>query len=266
MRLRIEALHSLRSPARKRKVGEAFFAIYPRPPQPRTKPPAGRDEDWYRCSTVAALLRVGSEQPAMHCGRLAFVAALHEHRPPATRSPLLSPHGQERGQQEGDAAPAPTSPAVPSPEVPLRTPESAYHSLPTEVGELGAIWGPGGIPCGWGLVAAPQKPIPQSCSQAVPRPTGAGSSGDIAQPSPQHPISHGAEHLLPSTKPTAGLSPPAQPHNPPQTLLTCLGSPPGSPPSSPHGSSTLPLPCPPLFKVCEHLVPIRCSWGLQESL
>ncbi|XP_071899706.1 coiled-coil domain-containing protein 33 isoform X3 [Anas platyrhynchos] len=69
----------------------------------------------------------------MHCGRLAFVAALHEHRPPATRSPPLSPQGQERGQQEGDAAPAPTSPAVPSPEVPLRTPESAYHSLPTEM-------------------------------------------------------------------------------------------------------------------------------------
>lgn len=160
MRLRIEALHSPRSPARKRKVGEAFFAIYPRPPQPRTKPPAGWDEDWYRCSTVAALLRVGSEQPAMHCGRLAFVAALHEHRPPATRSPPLSPHGQERGQQEGDTATAPTSPAVPSPEVPLRTPESAYHSLPTEVGELGAIWGPWGGPMWVGFGGSPPKACP----------------------------------------------------------------------------------------------------------
>lgn len=173
-------------------MGEAFFAIYPRPPQPRTKPPAGRDEDWYHCSAVAALLRVGSEQPAMHCGRLAFVASLHEHRPLAARLPPLSPPSQERGQQEGDPASAPTSPAVLSPEVPLRTPESAYHSLPTEVGELGAIWGPGGSHVGGGLVAAPQKPIPQSCSQAVLRPTGAGSLGDIAQLSPQHPISHPA--------------------------------------------------------------------------
>ncbi|XP_035191242.1 coiled-coil domain-containing protein 33 isoform X2 [Oxyura jamaicensis] len=133
VRLRIEALRSPGSPARRRRVGEAFFAIYPRPPQPRTKPPAGRDEDWYRCSAVAALLRVGSEQPAMHCGHLAFVASLHEHRPPAVRSPPLSPHGQERGQQEEDTAPAPMSPAVPSPEAPLCTPESAYHSLPTEM-------------------------------------------------------------------------------------------------------------------------------------
>nr|XP_047937477.1 coiled-coil domain-containing protein 33 isoform X2 [Anser cygnoides] len=133
VRLRIEALRSPESQARKRRVGEAFFAIYPRPPQPRTKPPAGRDENWYHCSAVAALLRVGSEQPAMHCGRLAFVASLHEHRPLAARLPPLSPPSQERGQQEGDPASAPTSPAVLSPEVPLRTPESAYHSLPTEM-------------------------------------------------------------------------------------------------------------------------------------
>ncbi|NWI96511.1 CCD33 protein, partial [Pitta sordida] len=84
VRLHIEALrfpgraHGMR---RGRRVGEAFFAIYPRPDQPRLKLSAGRNEDWYRYSAVLALLRVGSEQPAMHCGRLAFSASLHEHRP-----------------------------------------------------------------------------------------------------------------------------------------------------------------------------------------
>ncbi|KFP84049.1 Coiled-coil domain-containing protein 33, partial [Acanthisitta chloris] len=85
VRLHIEAL---RFPGRAerlrrgRQVGEAFFAIYPRPNQPRLKLSARRNEDWYRYSSVLALLRVGSEQPAMHCGRLAFSASLHEHLPP----------------------------------------------------------------------------------------------------------------------------------------------------------------------------------------
>ncbi|KFP63708.1 Coiled-coil domain-containing protein 33, partial [Cariama cristata] len=83
VRLHIEALHFPgRAEKMSRQVGEAFFAIYPRTNQPRMKLSAGKDEDWYRYSAVMALLRVGSEQPAMHCGRLAFTASLHEHRLP----------------------------------------------------------------------------------------------------------------------------------------------------------------------------------------
>ncbi|KFW71422.1 Coiled-coil domain-containing protein 33, partial [Pygoscelis adeliae] len=85
VRLHIEALNFPRRAERMRRsrqVGKAFFAIYPRTNQPRMKLSARKDEDWYRYSAVMALLRVGSEQPAMHCGRLAFTASLHEHRPP----------------------------------------------------------------------------------------------------------------------------------------------------------------------------------------
>ncbi|OXB65633.1 hypothetical protein ASZ78_014612 [Callipepla squamata] len=111
VRLRIEALHCPGTRLRRRRVGEAFFAIYPRPDQPRVKLLAGQDEDWYRYSTVLALLRAGSEQPAMHCGRLAFTAALREHRSPPEMSPVLSPHAQERGHRAAGAALSPTSPA-----------------------------------------------------------------------------------------------------------------------------------------------------------
>ncbi|KFQ59154.1 Coiled-coil domain-containing protein 33, partial [Pelecanus crispus] len=85
VRLHIEALHfpgRAERMRRSRRVGEAFFAIYPRTNQPRMKLSARRDEDWYHYSAVMALLRVGSKQPAMHCGRLAFTTSLHEHRPP----------------------------------------------------------------------------------------------------------------------------------------------------------------------------------------
>ncbi|KFP04573.1 Coiled-coil domain-containing protein 33, partial [Calypte anna] len=85
VRLHIEVLRFPGRAERTRRsgrVGEAFFAIYPRTNQPRMKLSAGRDEDWYRYSSVLPLLRAGSEQPAMHCGHLAFTASLHEHRPP----------------------------------------------------------------------------------------------------------------------------------------------------------------------------------------
>ncbi|XP_072201997.1 coiled-coil domain-containing protein 33 isoform X1 [Excalfactoria chinensis] len=75
----------------------------------------------------------------MHCGRLAFTAALHEHRPPAMVSPAPSPHAQERGNQAASTASSPASPAGPSPSVPLQSPESAYHSLPTEVPQADAV-------------------------------------------------------------------------------------------------------------------------------
>lgn len=118
---------------RSQRVGEAFFAIYPRTNQPRMKLSAGRDEDWYHYSAVMALLRVGSKQPAMHCGRLAFTARLHEHRAPTTQAlpPPLSPGTQEDQQAPGTAPASPTL-AAPVPSHSLCTPESAYHSLPTE--------------------------------------------------------------------------------------------------------------------------------------
>uniref|UniRef100_A0A8C8AWV3 C2 domain-containing protein n=1 Tax=Otus sunia TaxID=257818 RepID=A0A8C8AWV3_9STRI len=95
---------------------------------------AGRDEDWYRYSAVMALLRVGSEQPAMHCGRLAFTASLHEHRPPTvlTLAPTLPSSTQEEDQQAAGTAPTPAPLDMPVPSRSLPTPESAYHSLPTE--------------------------------------------------------------------------------------------------------------------------------------
>ncbi|CAM9400582.1 unnamed protein product, partial [Bubo scandiacus] len=137
VRLCIKALHFPGRAERmrmSRQVGEAFFAIYPRTNQPRMKLSAGRDEDWYRYSAVMALLRVGREQPAMHCGRLAFTASLHEHRPPTTLTlaPPLPPGTQEEDQQAAGTAPTPAPLDIPVPSRSLRTPESAYHSLPTE--------------------------------------------------------------------------------------------------------------------------------------
>ncbi|XP_035755394.1 coiled-coil domain-containing protein 33 [Egretta garzetta] len=136
VRLHIEALHFPRRAERmwrSQRVGEAFFAIYPRTNQPRMKLSAGRDEDWYHYSAVMALLRVGSKQPAMHCGRLALTARLHEHRAPTTQAlpPPLSPGTQEDQQAPGTAPASPTL-AAPVPSHSLCTPESAYHSLPTE--------------------------------------------------------------------------------------------------------------------------------------
>ncbi|OPJ70039.1 coiled-coil domain-containing protein 33 isoform A [Patagioenas fasciata monilis] len=135
VRLHIEALRfpgrAERMRRRKsRRVGEAFFAIYPRPNQPRLKLSARRDEDWYRYSTVLALLRVGSQQPAMHCGRLAVTVSLREHRPPAAQpSPLpVSPGTQDRDQQAAASPPR----DVPVPSRLRCTPESAYHWLPTK--------------------------------------------------------------------------------------------------------------------------------------
>ncbi|KAM6308909.1 coiled-coil domain-containing protein 33 [Aegotheles albertisi] len=138
VRLHIEALHfpgGAERMRRSRRVGEAFFAIYPRPNQPRLKLSAGRDEDWYHYSSVLALLRVGSEQPAMHCGRLAFTACLHEHRPPTTLPlpPPLSPGTQEEPRAAGAAPVSSSSPlGITALRLSVWTPKSAYHSMPTE--------------------------------------------------------------------------------------------------------------------------------------
>ncbi|NWU53323.1 CCD33 protein, partial [Dromas ardeola] len=145
VRLHIEALcfpGRAERTRRNRQVGEAFFAIYPRTNQPRMKLSAGRDEDWYRYSAIVALLRVGSEQPAMHCGRLAFTASLHEHRPPTTLAspPPPSPSTQEEGQQAASTVPASPALDIPVPIRSIHTPESAYRSLPTEGHACSSEW------------------------------------------------------------------------------------------------------------------------------
>ncbi|KAH0619859.1 hypothetical protein JD844_014231 [Phrynosoma platyrhinos] len=91
-RLRIEALRlhgsSLKSSI---KTGEAFFAIYPRTNQPRMNLFASRDEDVYRYSDIMVLLRVGPDDLAMHCGRLAYTVSFHEHRPITQRKIPITP-------------------------------------------------------------------------------------------------------------------------------------------------------------------------------
>ncbi|XP_030353939.1 coiled-coil domain-containing protein 33 [Strigops habroptila] len=178
VRLHIEALRVPRraeGPGRSRQVGEAFFAIYPRPNQPHMKLSAGRDEDWYRYSAVMALLRVGSEQPAMHCGRLAFTASLHEHRTPtALVVPTpLSPSTQEDRQAAGSA---PVSPAldIPASSRLLHTPESAYHSLPTE----GRACSPQRLQAGPALGSSPEHPS----GSADEHPSSSSSSSSVAVP------------------------------------------------------------------------------------
>nr|XP_034969490.1 coiled-coil domain-containing protein 33 [Zootoca vivipara] len=111
-RLRIEALRlrgsSLRTSVR---AGEAFFAIYPRTNQPRMNLFASRDEDLYRYGDIMVLLRVGSDDLAMHCGRLAYAVSFHEHRPVAKKqaptSPLPPPKLKERSLPAGTNSPAP---------------------------------------------------------------------------------------------------------------------------------------------------------------
>uniref|UniRef100_A0A8C8RJR9 Coiled-coil domain containing 33 n=1 Tax=Pelusios castaneus TaxID=367368 RepID=A0A8C8RJR9_9SAUR len=90
-RLRIEALR-LRGPSLKSslRAGEAFFAIYPRTNQPRMNLFASRDEDLYHYSDIMVLLRVGKDDLAMHCGRLAYTVSFHEHRPPVSKGTPVS--------------------------------------------------------------------------------------------------------------------------------------------------------------------------------
>ncbi|EMP35700.1 Coiled-coil domain-containing protein 33 [Chelonia mydas] len=150
VRLRIEALQ-LRGPSLKSslRAGEAFFAIYPRTNQPRMNLFAGKDEDLYHYSNIMALLRVGEDELAMHCGRLAYAVSFHEHRLPARKetpvssyqfSPWLS--ARKDGEQDGVYTPRVPFPAPllsldgPLHSYPCSTPEaltsSAYHLPPIE--------------------------------------------------------------------------------------------------------------------------------------
>ncbi|XP_039193494.1 coiled-coil domain-containing protein 33 isoform X4 [Crotalus tigris] len=92
-RLRIEALRQRGSLLLKTsvKTGEAFFAIYPRTNQPRMNLFASKDEDLYRYSDIMVLLRAGSDDLTMHCGRLAYTVSFHEHRPGAKREIPITP-------------------------------------------------------------------------------------------------------------------------------------------------------------------------------
>ncbi|XP_074012128.1 coiled-coil domain-containing protein 33 [Numenius arquata] len=197
VRLHIEALHFPRRAERMRRsrqVGEAFFAIYPRTNQPQMKLSAGRDEDWYHYSAVMALLRVGSEQPAMHCGRLAFTASLHEHRPPTTlaSAPPLSPSTQEEDQQG-----ASTYPALDIP-VPSHTPESAYHSLPTK----GHACSPERLRADPALSSSPEL-LGDSAGE---HPSSSSSSSSV--PAPRRPLSCSSFHLSsPGYSPDLAFSP-----------------------------------------------------------
>ncbi|KAM6060446.1 LOW QUALITY PROTEIN: coiled-coil domain-containing protein 33 [Theristicus caerulescens] len=178
VRLHIEALHfpgRAERMKRCRRVGEAFFAIYPRTNQPRMKLSAGRDEDWYRYSAVMALLRVGSEQPAMHCGRLAFTASLHEHRPPTTlaSTPPLSP-GTQEDRQAASIAPASPTLDILIPSHSLCTPESAYHLLPTE----GHVCSPERLQADPALSSSPELPG----NSADERPSSSSSCSSVPAP------------------------------------------------------------------------------------
>ncbi|XP_073508870.1 coiled-coil domain-containing protein 33 isoform X2 [Phyllobates terribilis] len=65
-----------------KKVGQALFAIYPRPNQPRINLRAAPFETLYNYQGVLALLRVGGDHMAMHCGRLAYNVCFREYKPP----------------------------------------------------------------------------------------------------------------------------------------------------------------------------------------
>ncbi|XP_067399316.1 coiled-coil domain-containing protein 33 [Emydura macquarii macquarii] len=92
---------------------------------------ARRDEELYRYSDIMALLRVGEDELAMHCGRLAYTVSFHEHRPPTRKgtpasSPQLSPWPSARGDGAQDGA---STPRVPPP-APLRSLDGPPRSYP----------------------------------------------------------------------------------------------------------------------------------------
>ncbi|KAM4675967.1 LOW QUALITY PROTEIN: coiled-coil domain-containing protein 33 [Discoglossus pictus] len=88
-----------------RQVGQALFAIYPRTNQPRINLRAGPFQPLYNYQGVLALLRVGGDKLAMHCGRLAYSVCFREYQPPiedipkhpsprpATLKPTISHNG-----------------------------------------------------------------------------------------------------------------------------------------------------------------------------
>ncbi|KAM9311809.1 coiled-coil domain-containing protein 33 [Gastrophryne carolinensis] len=83
VRLSIDVLKLGKVPFKSgKKVGQALFAIYPRTNQPRINLRAAPFEPLYNYQGVLALLRVGGDHLAMHCGRLAYNVCFREYRPP----------------------------------------------------------------------------------------------------------------------------------------------------------------------------------------
>ncbi|XP_053575280.1 coiled-coil domain-containing protein 33-like [Bombina bombina] len=82
VRLCIDVLKYSTDSVKGRKVGQALFAIYPRPNQPRINLRAAQYEPLYNYHGVLALLRVGGDKLAMHCGRLAYNVCFREYQPP----------------------------------------------------------------------------------------------------------------------------------------------------------------------------------------
>lgn len=120
VRLKIEALRVPDSQAKNgTKVGEAFFAIYPRTNTPRINLYARKDEELYHYSNIMALLRVQNDYLAMHCGRLAYTVSFHEARPPpdnpntTSRMPSIQEEGKGGGQTPRAPSPAPSTLSVP---------------------------------------------------------------------------------------------------------------------------------------------------------
>lgn len=120
VRLKIEALRVTDSQVKNgTKVGEAFFAIYPRTNTPRINLYARKDEELYHYSNIMALLRVQNDYLAMHCGRLAYTVSFHEARPPpdgpntTSRMPSIQEEGKGGRQTPRAPSPAPSTLSVP---------------------------------------------------------------------------------------------------------------------------------------------------------
>ncbi|KAM8973282.1 coiled-coil domain-containing protein 33 [Pelodytes ibericus] len=128
---------------KRRTVGQALFAIYPRTNQPRINLRAAPFQPFYNYQGVLALLRVGGNQMAMHCGRLAYNVCFREYQPPkaenvskqtsprkaiprpGTSDPALSRHDSYHPETSKPATPTPTSSRPPI----SSTPRS-IHSKP----------------------------------------------------------------------------------------------------------------------------------------
>ncbi|CAM9895765.1 unnamed protein product [Lampetra planeri] len=107
--VRLRAVATLVEGQERQRAGEGFFAIYPRTDTPRINLYARRGQDLYRYRGVLALLRVRRDELAMHCGRLAYEVALHEHKPlppqPLPPPPPLSlppPETAQKHEVESD--------------------------------------------------------------------------------------------------------------------------------------------------------------------
>ncbi|XP_068128677.1 coiled-coil domain-containing protein 33 isoform X2 [Hyperolius riggenbachi] len=92
VRLSIDVLKLSAGPLKSgKKVGQALFAIYPRTNQPRISLRAAPFEPLYNYHGILALLRVGGDHMAMHCGRLAYNVCFREYKPPKIEETPESP-------------------------------------------------------------------------------------------------------------------------------------------------------------------------------